>query len=360
MLGSRYEKAGQGTPEVIVARKDPALSARVLRAQPMVYADDPSDETGHHPHVRAASGMTFFREYLAIVQDDANWLALIDQDDVAHALPLPRSPGSGTRIFSGRVGTKGEKYDLEACIVAPGPDGPELIGFGSGSHRGREWILRVREGQPIAAILSERATNDRLEIDLLAEFLDARRFYDALRATRDFAGAGLNIEGAVMIGEDTIRLFQRGNAPAQRAERAVDATADFSWRAFAEHLAAPDTVSPPEPMNIRQYDLGKLDGVRLTFSDAEYLGNRRVLYSASAEHGQTGEIKGSVLGLIEPDGMARWTELTHPDGSRFEGKIEGLSLHRAHPDRIRFVIDDDDEDFPSMLYEAELSDPARK
>jgi hypothetical protein len=44
------------------------------------------------------------------------------------------------------------------------------------------------------------------------------------------------------------------------------------------------------------------------------------------------------------------------DGGRFEGKIEGLTLHRGHANLARFVIDDDDEDLPSVLFEAELSD----
>ena len=43
-------------------------------------------------------------------------------------------------------------------------------------------------------------------------------------------------------------------------------------------------------------------------------------------------------------------------GGRFEGKIEGLTLHRRHASFARFVIDDDDEDLPSVLFEAELSD----
>ena len=39
------------------------------------------------------------------------------------------------------------------------------------------------------------------------------------------------------------------------------------------------------------------------------------------------------------------------DGSCF-GKVEGLSRHRAHPGRVRFVIDDGD--LPSNLGDDEL------
>jgi hypothetical protein len=339
-----------------IARKDPALSARIVRELELTYADGPSDADDRPPHVRAASGLVAFKEYLAVIQDDANWLALIDDDDRVHALPLPPGPESGSRVFSKRRGNRHEKFDLEACIVVPGRDGAELIGFGSGSHRGREWILRVHEGEDMDAVLSDRSMHAQLEIDLKAEFLDAVRFYDALRATLEFAGAGLNIEGAILVDDDTIRLFQRGNAPAQGEREAVDATGDISWRELAAHLADPAAVPPPPVRNIQRYHLGALEGVRLTFSDAEHLGGGRILYSASAEDPCSDAIVGSTLGVIEPDGTARWTEVVDARGGRFEGKVEGLTVHRRHANFARFVIDDDDEDLPSVLFEAELSE----
>lgn len=332
----------------------PSYSAKITREIDMVYEDGPSLEHDRPPHVRAASGLAVFRDYLAIVQDDANWLALIDGDDRVHAVPLPPGPRTGARVFSKSRGTKHEKFDLEACVAVPGHHGHELVGFGSGSHPGREWILRVHESERMDAHLSEKAAHAHLDIDLVAEFLTAKPFYDSLRATTEFAGAGLNIEGAIMVDDDTIRLFQRGNAPSDGERETIDATGDVSWKALAAHLADPDGVAPPPIHTIRRYDLGTLDGVRLTFSDAEYLGGGRVLYSASAEDPETDIIAGSVLGLIEPDGAASWAELYDSEGQAFKGKIEGLSVHRRHPGLVRFVIDDDDEDLPSKLYEAKL------
>jgi len=340
--------------ETIKAHHDPHLSARVVREQPMTYLEGPSEADDRPPHVRAASGLVAFKEYLAVIQDDANWLALVDADDQVHAVALPPAPLSGARIFSGARGTTGEKFDLEACIVLPGSRGPELIGFGSGSHRGREWILRVHESQTLGATLSERAAHTRLGLDLEAEFLNAEPFYDSLRATPEFAGAGLNIEGAVAIDADTIRLFQRGNAPERGGLPPVDASGDVSWRSLAAHLAAPRSVAPPAIANVRRYDLGRLAGVRLTFSDAEPIGGDRILYSASAEDPETDAIAGSALGVIEPDGRARWSEIADAQGGRFEGKIEGLSRDPEQRSRVRFVIDDDDETVPSKLFEAEL------
>jgi hypothetical protein len=121
-------------------------------------------------------------------------------------------------------------------------------------------------------------------------------------------------------------------------------------------LAEPHSVPPPVLESIRAYDLGELDGVRLTFSDAEHLGEGRILYSASAEDGETGRIAGSVLGVIEANGQARWAELLDADGSPFEGKIEGLTRDLRSACKVHFVIDDNDETIPSKIYEALLTD----
>src|SRR3546814_5104535 len=90
---------------------------------------------------------------------------------------------------------------------------------------GREWILRVHEGWSCGAALTGAAQLARAEVEVAAEFLDATRFYEHLRASEAFSGAGLNIEGAVTI-DDRIMLFQRGNAPARDGLQPVDATTD--------------------------------------------------------------------------------------------------------------------------------------
>jgi hypothetical protein len=289
-------------------------------------------------------------EYIAVIQDDANWLALIGADEIVTAIPLPPSP-KGDRVFSKNRGNKGDKYDLEACISIASETGAELIGFSSGSRLERAWVLRVREKgsvepEPLKADLASRLT---------AEFIDASSFYQSMRDTASFSGAGLNIEGALTVDNDLIRLFQRGNAKSCGPLQPVDSTADISWLALREHLENPG-APPPALGNIRNYDLGQLGDVRLTFSDAEHLGAGRVLFSASAEHPQSGEIVGSVLGLLDASGEASWTELIGLDGDTFPGKIEGLTTDWRHPRKIHFVVDDDDEDAPSEIFEAVLSD----
>jgi hypothetical protein len=65
---------------------------------------------------------------------------------------------------------------------------------------------------------------------------------------------------------------------------------------------------------------------------------------SSAEDSQTGEIKGSALGLIDSDGMARWTEVAPPprvtasDRSR-SCAIGNLPLEYQHgPRKLRVEV----------------------
>jgi hypothetical protein len=176
-----------------------------------------------------------------------------------------------------------------------------------------------------------------------------------MRETREFSGAGLNIEGALALGPERIRLFQRGNAEPADGQEPVDATADLDWPALCRHLERPDAEPPPPLENVRRYELGKLDGVRLTFSDAELLNDGRILYSASAEDPADGAIRGSVLGIIDKHGEASWTRLVDERGEPFNGKIEGLTRLEDETNRIHFVIDDDQEDEPSAIFVAEIN-----
>jgi hypothetical protein len=323
------------------AVEETSWDARVVTRREMTYLEGPSDDDDRPPHVRAASGLSAFREYLAVIQDDANWLALIDADQQVTAVPLPPSP-AGDRVFSKKRGNQGDKYDLEACVTVSSGDECELVGFSSGSRTEREWVLRVRE----------RKDQGKLH----AEFVAASAFYASMRGNKMFSGAGLNIEGALAFDEDRIRLFQRGNAAPCEGLEPVDATADFSWDALCAHLSEPERHAPPPLENVCRYDLGTLDGVRLTFSDAEHLGDGRVLFSASAEDPETGRIQGSVLGIIDQRGEARWTHLSDENDEPFKGKIEGLTLDPNDKSKVYFVIDDDDEDTPSRIFHAVVSE----
>jgi hypothetical protein len=258
------------TPAVrtVQAHEADELTARIVRSSPLTYdrMDGMDGEASEAPgHVRAASALVRLIDRFALVQDDANFLGLVDADT----------------------------HEVRGVPLPPAPDG-----------------ARVH-----------------------------------------------NVEGAVFMGPERLRLFQRGNADPRGDLQPVDATGDLSWPALKAYLADPIGTAPPAIENVIQYELGDLHGVRLTFSDAEALEEGITLFSASAENEETGKIVGSVLGIIDADGEARWAELLDEGGEPFGGKVEGLSRKPGETDHVYFVIDSDDADRASRVYEADLDGP---
>lgn len=332
--------------EQITSRRDPQLIARVVSGRPLYYGAEPDAESETLPYVRAGSSLVNLSGRIAVVGDDTNFVALIEPASRrVERIVLPAGHG-GQRLFDDEHDNKRWKLDLEACVVVPDADGELFVAFGSGSGPEREQIVVLTwtpDGKHDVAVYRAPA------------------FYASLRAEREFTGSGLNVEGSIYLESGALRLFQRGNAEPREGLEPVDATCDVSWPELWEHLQDPEASPPPRPSSVVQYRLGQLDGVRLTFSDAEPLHAGGVLYAASAEgppqSGQDGPVVGSALGVIEPTGEVRWTELTDADGGRFQGKVEGLYLDPHDPYHAYFVVDLDDPEEPSRLYEAMLSGP---
>ncbi len=62
----------------IAAHRDPALRARIVRKVPLVYAAGADPALDRPAHVRAGSGLAWIGGVLAVMQDDANFIALAD------------------------------------------------------------------------------------------------------------------------------------------------------------------------------------------------------------------------------------------------------------------------------------------
>jgi hypothetical protein len=316
--------------------QDPSLVACIVRSTPLLYragVDAAADRPGH---VRAGSSLAFLGRHLAVIQDDANFVAWFDPaESQVEVIPLPAGH-EGKRLFDDGRGNKRWKLDLEACVA----DGERLVAFGSGSSPLRERLVIV------SGLASDRTA---------VTVHDAPAFYAALRAAADFAGSELNIEGAVLLDGGRLRLFQRGNGAARGGLRPVNATADIAWAALLAYLQNPETPTPFRLENICQYNLGALDGVPLTFTDAAAAG-KAILFSAAAEASpdaiQDGPVAGSVLGIIDSDGTARWTLLLDADGRPFAGKVEGVA--RSAGGAIYVIVDKDDPALASELCRVEL------
>src|SRR5262245_26061257 len=198
---------------VLRARRDPKLRAAVVSRRLLLYAAGADASLDRPAHVRAGSSLAWVGDRLAVVQDDALFLAFVDPvtarvDSIA--LPAP----DGVRQFDERRGNKKAKADLEACIAVRRADEQLLIAFGSGSSPVRERILVVRD--PLG-----RAR---------ADFVDASPFYALLRDPA-FAGSELNLEGAVVQGRDLV-LLQRGNGAPRGDLAPRDATARVDLERF--------------------------------------------------------------------------------------------------------------------------------
>lgn len=364
---------------VVVARRDPSLAARVVRELPLHYAAGADPTLDRPAHVRAGSGLARVRTpagpRLAVVQDDANFVALVDPaTGLAEAITLPAGPGGRRQFDTGR-GNKLDKMDLESCLLLPDPERAEaamLAAFGSGSLAVRERIVVVRgleAGDPEVQVV------------------DASRLYSLLRGLAAFAGAELNVEGAARVRSaagEVVRLFARGNGAAAEVAAEIglggagmpgaespgvgtpgigtpsgSATCDLPLEALAGYLLDPESSPAPPPSRVTRYDLGLLDGEALGFTDATAwaAAGDGVLYLAAAERSvnaiEDGPVAGSVLGVIAPDGAARWAPLVDAGGAPFVRKAEGVAPADA-AGRVWVVLDVDDPATPAALCEVAL------
>lgn len=332
------------TRPLVRATCDPRLSARVMGRRPLRYSEGPDPSEDRPPHVRSGSGLAWVGKKLAVLQDDANFLAMIDPaGDSVLAVPLARG-AEGLRVFDDDRGNKAQKLDLEACLCTDlGKDGWLFTAFGSGSTAAREQILEVRF----------RAGTHRPAVRLV----HAPAFYEALRANPDFAGSELNVEGVATLPYGGLRFFQRGNGAPRGDLQPVDATAEVSWSLLLDHLHGRGPAPPIE--NVQRYDLGRLGNVRLTFTDAVDLGDERTLYLATAEDSpdavRDGEVMGTVVGLLAPPEPPRWSPLCDAEGATLSVKGEGLAISRTDPNQVFVVLDSDSPTTPAELLEVELS-----
>lgn len=323
------------------ARLDATLTATIVDRRPLRYRTTAHPALDRPPHVRAGSSLAWVGARLALLQDDANFVAVIDPRTArARAIALPAGE-AGKRHFDDARGNKRFKLDLEACCTVDGPAGQLLVAFGSGSKRRRRRIVTIE---------SVAARRPRITL------IDAESLYVALEAEAAFAGSDMNIEGVLAL-DGTLRLFSRGNGAAKDARLPVNATGDLDVAALLGYLAAPASIAPPALHDITQYALGEVDGLPLGFTDAA-LCDGAVLYTAAAEASkdasEDGRVSGSAIGVIPPRGELRHTLLREVDGRPSTDKVEGIAPVPGRADRVYVVVDPDDITRPSELCEVSL------
>lgn len=330
-------------PPLVTAIADPRLAAVVVSRVPLRYRDGADPSLDRPAHVRAGSSLAWVPGGIALVQDDANFIAVADPRDggLAHYVTLPAGV-AGRRQFGDRDGNKGDKLDLEACVSLHDGRGALLLALGSGSTSRREHVALVRGWE-----------SDRPSVTMC----HAAALYAALRAASAFSGSELNVEGAVFL-DNRLRLFGRGNGERRGDVLPVNATCDLAWPALLAYLEAPARTEPPAPAAIVRYALGALGGVAAGFTDAAVRRDGTILFTMTAEDSpdavRDGRVTGSALGVIDRSGAARWAAITDGSGALAAAKVEGVLPAPGRDDRAYIVVDSDDPDEASLLCEVAL------
>lgn len=276
---------------MIVAELSRSLRARILDSRAL-------------DGVRAGSALVWFGGRLLVVQDDAASAVWVD----------PRARSCQRVVIEGSGGAleKAAKPDFEAAF--PAPDGAIRI-LGSGSTIARRRVARL---DPTTCA---------------ARLVDCAPLYEAIAAR---LGVAPNIEGAVLVSLDVVRLFHRGSG----ADRS--ATVDVPFGAL--------DGAAPAVLGATLYDLGDVGGVPLTFTDACPRGDR-VVYIAAAEDTPNaiddGPVVGAAVGVLDGE-RARYALLEEPDGAICRRKVEGVAFD-PETGAGWLVTDPDDPELPAEL-----------
>jgi hypothetical protein len=281
---------------------------------------------GRPAHVSAASGVARRGDFVYVIGDDELHLGVFRLSSSA--------PGQLRRVLGGDLPDdhserSSAKPDLEALtLLPPFPSHPygALLGLGSGSapERSRGFVCAL------AADGSLAGEPDELDIDPL---------YRLLREQV----AELNIEGAATMG-DRLWLLHRGTS-----QEGFNLVAELSLEQLMRSLRDDRCLDAEELENIRRYDLGDIEGVELTFSDATPIADQLLVFTASAE-GDDGHIRGSVVGTLGLDGSVQ--RLRTIDR---RWKVEGVhaTIDTGVLD-FTFVCDQDDPAEPAPLLSATM------
>ncbi len=305
----------------------PPLELRPLRELVVDAAEEPQ----RPPHIASASGVVRRGDFIYVIGDERLFLGVFQASDPG--------PGRLVRALSGSLpadddARKEKKPDLEALTVLPPFPGHAfgaLLGLGSGSGPGRD------RGFAWALAADGSLRGEVSEIDLAPLY---RMLGEQVNE--------LNIEGACVMG-DRLWLLHRGN----HADT-TNVVAELSLDDVMESLTGDQRIQPHELAALRRYELGELDGVELTFSDATPLGGDLLVFTASAEAqgdaGPDGAIHGSVIGTID----------THGDVQRLRTidrrwKVEGVhaTIDTGVMDLL-LVCDQDDPEAASPLLSASM------
>ncbi|AYC31077.1 hypothetical protein D3880_01155 [Pseudomonas cavernae] len=252
-----------------------------------------------------------------VCQGDSLWL-VADDALVLQRYSLSGAPREEIVLLVGELPReaaerKAYKADFEALLQL---SDDALLALGSGSTARRRRGCLIQAGQV-------------RRVDLSPLYLELEQHF-----------AELNVEGALVLGEQLL-LAQRGNgATAQNALVFLDLPQVLTDLAAGQLSAA-------ALRRILPLALGALDGVPLGLTDLALDPQGRLYFSAAAEASAStyldGACAGSLLGRLDQDFRIAWRARLAPSA-----KIEGLAFQADG--RLLLVADADDPQRPAPLF----------
>jgi hypothetical protein len=324
------------------AKLDPRRGGRVVSRTSLLYERGADPSIDRPAHVRAGSALVSWGGHLAVIQDDACFLAIIDTTTKkVNDVPFPMPTNVRQFDDTPERGNKKLKLDLEAAFLHENL----LVALGSGSSPLRERI-----------VLIENPTTLEPNVTMV----EAPELYAMLRAERAFAGSELNVEGATTIAGDSLLFFQRGNGAPNADIQPVDATARIALAPFLRYLRKNGPCPPLE--RVIGWELGEATpgDARLTFTDGAQRGDSAVAFLACAEDSPDAVTDGPVtavaIGVIDEEhAIAELGLLLDENGAPLLDKAEGLAFDPLDRTRAFVVTDRDDPGAPSQLLEIRLN-----
>lgn len=267
----------------------------------------------------AASGLVHTGNEFCVVADDELHLGRFTVD--------AQRPGKLLRLFAGELprkpkARKKRKPDLEVLMRLPAsaaaPHGALLaLGSGSGARRHRGALLLLDEQGRVAG---------------RSRGVDAAPLHGVL--SREFED--LNLEGGWVAGE-SFYLLQRGNKGNSR-----NVMLRWNLRRLLPLLMREQVLPDAQPDEVREFDLGDVQGVPLCFTDASPLPQGGWLFSAVAENTSSafddGRCLGSVVGRVDARGRLHWIR---PITGTL--KVEGIDVQADRAQLRAWLVTDADD-----------------
>lgn len=279
--------------------------------------------------VRSASGLEVLDKTLYVIGDNSPWLYKINN---AYKIE-GKQPIASVEGLDGGVIPKAVKPDFEAMAIADKKEGKEFFIFGSGSKS-------PQRDQMISVCLEKG--------EVKSYSLEA--FYKKLREATRLDEESLNIEGAIIRGEELF-LFNRGE----------NLILKYKLEDLEAYLAGKQDSPAPETYHI---ELPEIRGIKAGFSGATLVpGEDKVLFTASVENTENwiadGEVLGSFVGMIPlkslKDGLKPECVRLTENGKPLNVKVESLAVfYPALHNDLRLLLVTDSDGGASELLEANL------